>query len=110
MSYDSSHSHSQPLGFQIKPLSYLPLSINSLHSHSHFSLFPCFLSLETLVSNLYLHLQVSCHSICLILFVPDIRLNTLTFTFLTTSGGTHNLSYGSVLLFQLSMNLFASVL
>ena len=39
MSNDLSHSHSQLLGFQINSLSYIPLSINSLHSHLHLFLF-----------------------------------------------------------------------
>ena len=39
MSHDLSHSHSQVLGFQINPLSHIPLSINSLHSHLHLSSF-----------------------------------------------------------------------
>ena len=34
-----SHSHSQFLGFQINLLSQIPLSINTLHSHLHLSLF-----------------------------------------------------------------------
>ena len=38
MSHDLSHSHSQLLGF-IDHLSHTPLSINSLHSHQHLSLF-----------------------------------------------------------------------
>ena len=36
-----------------------------------------------------LHLQVPCHSIYLVSLILDIRLKTLTFKFLTTSG-THN--------------------
>ena len=87
------HIHSLLLGFQINPLSHIPLSINSLHSHLHLSSFHLCLLLQTLESNLHLHLQVSCHSICHISLVLDIRLNTLTFMFLIVSG-THNLAYG----------------
>ena len=32
---DLSRSHSQILGFEVNPLSHMPLSINSLHSHSY---------------------------------------------------------------------------
>ena len=74
-----SHSHSQLLGFQINPL-----SINSLHSHLHLSLFQRCLLLQILAQNLRSHLHVSCYSMCLVSL--DIRLNTLTFKFFTTSG------------------------
>ena len=76
MSLDLSHLHSQLLGFQIDPLSHIPLSINSLPSF-HFCLL-----LQTLASNLHLHLHVLRHSVCLVSLVFDIRLNTLTFMFL----------------------------
>ena len=36
MSVDLSHSNSQLRGYQINPLSHIPLSIKSLHSHLHF--------------------------------------------------------------------------
>ena len=62
---DLSHLHSQLLGFQINPLSHTPLSINSLHSHLHLSSFQRCLLLQTFLSKVHLHLQVSCHSICL---------------------------------------------
>ena len=94
MSNDLSHSHSQLLGFQLNPLSHIPLSINSLHSDLHLSSFHLCLLLQTLASNLHLHLQVLCHSICLVSLVLDIRLNTLTFMFLIVLG-THKLAYGS---------------
>ena len=58
---DLSHSHSQLLGFQTYPLSHTPLSINSLHSHLHLSLFYLCLVLQIILSNLNMHLQVSCH-------------------------------------------------
>ena len=79
MPHDLSNSHSQLLGFQINPLSHFPLSIDSLHSHLDLSLFQCCLLLQTLASNLNLHLQVSCHSMRLVSLVLDIRLDTLTF-------------------------------
>ena len=61
ISHDLSHSHSQLLGFQINPLSHIPLSINSLHSHLHLFLFHFCLLLQTIASNLHSHLHVSCH-------------------------------------------------
>ena len=100
MSHDLSHSHLQSLGFQIKSLSHIPLSINSLHSHLHLYSFHLCLLLKTLASRLHLHLQVSCHSMCLVSLVLDIRLNSLAFMFLITSG-THTLAYGSLILLQL---------
>ena len=81
-----SHSHSQLPGFQKNPLSHIPLSINSLHSNLYLSLFQRCLLLKTLAPNLHSHLHVSCHSMCLVSLVIDIRLNTLTFKFFTTSG------------------------
>ena len=78
-SHDLSQSHSQLLGFQIYLLSHKPLSINFLHSHQHLSPFQGCLLLEALASNLYLHLHVSFHFMCLVLLVLDIRLNTLGF-------------------------------
>ena len=93
MSYNLSQSQSQLLGCQINPLSQVSLSINSLHSHLHLSSFHLCLLLQTNASNLHLLLQVSHHSICLISLLLHIRLNTLTFMFLITSG-THNFAYG----------------
>ena len=69
------------IGFQINPLSHIPLSINSLHSHLHLSLLHLLLLLQTLSSSLHLHLEVSCHSICIVSLFLDIRLNTLRFIF-----------------------------
>ena len=66
MSHDLSDLHSQILGFQINTLSHIPLSINSLHSQLHLSLFQRCLLLQTFTANLHLHLQVSCHFICLV--------------------------------------------
>ena len=65
MSHDLSHSQFQLLGLQINPLSRLSLSLNScLHSHLHLSSFHICLLLQTLASNLHLHLRVLCHSMC----------------------------------------------
>ena len=109
MSHDLSHSHLQLLGFQINSLSHTPLSINSLYPDIHLSSFRLCLMLQTLASNLHLHLQVSYHSICLVSLVLDIRLNTLTFVSLTTSG-THNLAYGPLKLLQLPLHVFILIL
>ena len=109
MPQDLLHSHSQLLGFQINPLSHTPLSINSLHSHLHLYSFQCCLLLQIIPSNLRIHLQVSCHSICLVSLVNDIRLNTLTFKFLTTSGAQIP-AYGSSILLQLPLHLFVLML
>ena len=88
MLHDLSHSHSQLLGFQIDPLSQTPLSINSLLSHRHLSLFQRCLLLQTIAFNLHLQLHVSCYFMCLVLLVLDIKLNTLRLKSFTTSG-TH---------------------
>ena len=104
-----SHLKSQLLRFQINPSSRSPLSINSLHSLLNLSLFQNCLLLQTLVSNLHLHLQVLWHSICFVSLVLEIRLNTLTFIFLTTSG-THSFAYGSLILLQLPLHLVTSIL
>ena len=48
---------------------------------STFMIIPTLLLLQTLASNLHLHLHVSCHFMCLVSLVLDIRLNTLTFKF-----------------------------
>ena len=85
---DLLHSDSQLLGFQINPLSHKPLSIHSLHSHLHLSSFQRCLLLQTPASKLYLLLHISCHSMCFVSLVLDIRLNSLTFKVFTTSG-TH---------------------
>ena len=76
---DLSYSHSQLVGFQTNPLSNTTLSINSLHSHLHLSSLQRCLLLQILLFNLHLYLEVSCHFICLVSFVLDIRLKTLTF-------------------------------
>ena len=109
ISHDLSHSHSQLLGFQIDPLLHTHLSINYLYSHLHLLLFQRCLLLQTLPSNLHLHLQVSCHSMCFASSVLDIRLNTLTFKFLTTSG-THIFAYGSLILLHLPLHLLVLIL
>ena len=103
MPLDLSNSHSQFLGFHI------PLLTNSLHSHLHLSLFHICLLLQTLEVDLHRHLQVACHIIYLVSLILLIRLNTLTFMFLTMSG-THNLAYGLLILLQLPLHLFALIL
>ena len=108
-SHDLSHSHSQLLGFQIDPLSHTPLSVNYLHSHLHLSSFERSLLLQAFASNLHLHLHVSCHFMCLISLDLDIKLNTLTFMFLITSG-THISAYGSLILLQLLLHLLVLIL
>ena len=109
ISQDLSHSHSQLLRFQINPLSHTPLSTNSLHLHLHLPSVQRCLLLQTLRSNLHLHLQVLCHSICLVSFVLDIRLKTLTFTFLIVLG-THNFAQRSLILLQLPLHLLVLIL
>ena len=66
---DLSHSHLQLLGLKINLLSHSPLSINSLHSQLHLSLFHRCLLLQITLSNLHIHLQVSCHFMCLVSLV-----------------------------------------
>ena len=78
-------SHLQLLGFQINPLPHPLSSIKSLHSHLYLPLFHLCLLLQTLSSNLHLHLQVSCHFICLVSLFLDIRLNDLIFVSLIAS-------------------------
>ena len=109
MLHDLSYPHSHILGFQINPLSHVPLSINSLHSHQHLSLFQCRLLLQILASNLHLCVQVSYQDICFVLLILDIRLNTLIFMFLPTSG-THNLVYGLSISLQRALHLFTRIL
>ena len=109
MPHDLSHSHSQLLRFQINSLSHIPLSINSLHSHLHLSSFHLWLLLKTLASNLHLHLQVLCHSICHVSLFLEIRLNTLTVMFLIISG-SHDLAYGSLIVLQMPLHLFIVIL
>ena len=110
MSHDLSHSQLQLIGFQASPLPHLSLSINSsLHSRLHLSLIHLCLLLQILESSLHLQLQFSCHSMCLLRLLHEMKLNTLTFMFLTASG-THNLAYGSLILLQLPLHLFALIL
>ena len=90
-------------------MSHTPLSINYLHSHLHLSSFQRCLLLQTLASNLHLHLHVSCDSLCLVSLVLDIRLNTLTFKFLTTSE-THSFAYVLLMLMQLPLHLLVLIL
>ena len=72
-------------------------------------LFQCCLLLQTLPSSPHLHLQVSCHSMCFVSLFLDIRLNILTFKFLTTSE-THSFAYGLLILLQLPLNLLILIL
>ena len=115
MSHDLSHSHSKILELQTKKtkkknsLSHMPLSINVLLYQLHLLLLQCCLLLKTFASNLHIHFQVSCHSICIFLFVLEIRLNTLTFMFLTIRG-TRRFPYGSIKLLQQPVHLFTSTL
>ena len=104
-----SHSQSQILGFQINHLLHLPLPINSLHWHLQLSSFQRCLLLQMFASNLHLHLQISCHFIYLPSLFLHIRLNTLTFILLATSG-THKFGYGSLILLRLPLHLFAKIL
>ena len=48
---------------------------------------------KNIIASLHSHLQISCHSICLVSLVLDSRLKALTFKFLTTLG-THNFAHG----------------
>ena len=104
-----SHSHSQLLGFQTNHLLHIPLPINSLHSHLHLFLFQRSLLLQTIASNLHLHLHFSCHFINLVSLVLDIRLNTLTFKVFIMSG-THIFAYGLLILLQLPLHLLILIL
>ena len=72
---DLSHSHSRLLGLKINPLSHTPLSINSLHSHIHLSLFHHCLLLQIIFSDLHMHLHESCHFMCLVSLVNVSELN-----------------------------------
>ena len=102
ISQDLSHSHSQLLGFQINPLLHTSLSINSLHSHLHFSSFHCCFLLQIIPFNLHMHmhLHVSYHFIYLVSLVSCIKLNTVAFKFFIISG-VQILAYGSLILLQL---------
>ena len=93
----------------MNPLSHIPLSIIYFYSHLDLSLFRCCLLLQALLFSLHLHLHVSSHSMCIVSLVLDIRLNTLTFKFFTTSG-THIFAYGSLILLQLQLHLLVLIL
>ena len=77
-------------------------------THTFVNHFFCILQrcllLQALSSSLHLHLHASCRSRSLVSLVLDIRLNTLTFKFFTTSG-THIFAYGSLILLQLPLHL-----
>ena len=82
-----SNSHSQLLGFQIKPLSHTSLS-TILYIHIYI-----YLLLQTFSPNLHSYLHVSCNSINLVSLVLDNGLNTLTLKFFITLG-TQIFAYG----------------
>ena len=110
MPHDLSHSQAQLLGFQINPLSHIPLSIkSSLHSHLHLPSFHICLLFQTAEVNLHTHLQVSCHIICIVSLILDIRLNTFTFKLLVISG-IQIFAYGLFMLPQLPPHLFTLIL
>ena len=67
------------------------------------------LSLQTLTSNLHLHVQVSYQDICLVSLALKITLSILIFMFLTTLG-MHNLAYVSLILLVLPLHLFTRIL
>ena len=109
MSHDLSHSKSQLLQFQINPLSHTQTHAHThTYTHTH-TLFQRSFSLQTLVSNLHLHLHVPCHSVYLVSLVLDIKLNTLMFMFYITSG-IHNFSNGSLILLQPRLHLLVLML
>ena len=54
-------------------------------------------------------MYASCHSMRLFSLLPNIRLNTLTFKFYTTSG-THSFVYGLLILLQLPLHSFFLIL
>ena len=107
---DLSHSHSQLLGLQLIPLSQAISSTkSSLHSHLHLSSLQICLLLHTISLNLQIHLQLSCHSICLVSLILEIRSNTLTLIFLITSG-IKILPEGLLMLLQLPLQSFTLIL
>ena len=105
MLHDLSHSQVPLPGFQIYPLSHtILLSKSSIHSHMHLSSFHISLLLQTAEINLH-YTFMPYYFICLVSLTLDIKLNTLTLTFLTMSG-MHNLAYESLILLQLPLHLF----
>ena len=115
MSHDLSQSHSKILELQKKKKKKKKFFVTYALVHKPFALPAAFivitmlLLLKTFASNLHIHFQVSCHSICIFLFVLEIRLNTLTFMFLTIRG-TRRFPYGSIKLLQQPVHLFTSSL
>ena len=87
----------------------LGVDVNFWHPHLYLSSFERCLLLQAFASSLHLHLHVSCHFMCLVSLALDIRLNTLTFKFFTTSG-TKFFAYGSLILLQLPLHLLVLVL
>ena len=56
-----------------------------------------------------IHIYTFCAILCLVSLVLDIRLNTLTINFLTTSG-THSFARGLLILLQLPLHLLVLIL
>ena len=77
---------SHVVGFHIESFSQEPWSFNLLHSHRHLSRFHFYFKINKLLFNPHLHSQDSCWTINLVLFIPDIKLNTFTFIFFTLFG------------------------
>ena len=73
-----------------------------------FTFVPTFIVTNTCIQS-HSQLHVSYHSIHIASLVLDIKLKTLTFKFLTTSG-THNIAYGSLILFPAKIRLGEDVL
>ena len=103
------HIHTQITWIQNWSCTTCNLIKNSLHSNLHLSFFQRCLLLQTLASNLHLNLHISCHAMCLVLLALEIRLNTLTFKFLTISR-TQNCTYALLILLQLPLHLLVLIL
>ena len=80
--------------------------LSSFTSTFQFILQPVYQLIFFCTSNLNTH---QCLALCLVLLVLDIRLNALTFRFLTTSG-THNFAYALLILLQLPLHLLVLIL
>ena len=91
------------LHLQISQSKYSPTLHDLSHSHSqllgYLSSFQRCLLLQKLLSNLHLHLHVSCSFMCLVSLVLDIRLIKSTFKFFTASG-THIFACGSLIFYN----------
>ena len=91
---------------KINKLSHTPLTISYLHWHLNLSLFQRCLLLQTLASNLNMHLHLSCYLVSLVL---DIRLNISTFMLFITLI-TQIFPYGSLILLPLQLHLIVLIL